>query len=205
MTFQTCERCTAPLGSALECAYCGAQVALPAVVYHPPAADDADAGEGVALHAMSLTKLVVLSLCTLGMYSLFWIYRNWRLRNEWRGRGISAPMRTIFAPLFLPSLLNDVRDEAAAVGEEVGWSAGLLAMGYFAMNVAARLPDPLWLVSVLNFAVLVPVQRTINRANARSPRPSPVDTRFTGANWAWIVIGGLFLLLAILGTLFPET
>ena len=29
--------------------------------------------------AVSLLKLTVLSLCTFGVYELFWFYRNWRL------------------------------------------------------------------------------------------------------------------------------
>jgi len=78
-----------------------------------------------------------------------------------------------------------------------------MAIAYFLLNVATRLPNPLWLIGLLSFLPLLAVQRTINEANARSTNPAPVNATYSGVNIAGFVLGGIFLLLAIVGALLP--
>jgi hypothetical protein len=202
----TCPACTAPVpGAALECAYCGSDLQAP-VAYFPPAAelDEVPGPPDIALHPMSETKLLVMSLVTFGVYQVYWFYRNWKLRNELRGRDVMAPLRAIFSGIFAYSLFEDVGEEARRVGVSPGWSPVLLGIVYFLMGIATRLPDPLWLLSFLSLIPLYLVQRTINDANARSPRPAPLNDRYSTLNRVGIGLGIICLLLVLLGLFFPE-
>jgi hypothetical protein len=191
------------------CANCGrpqqSSVFPPPPPPLPPAPATSVWGDTVeiALHPMSVSKLLVMSLCTFGLYHIYWFYRNWKLRNELRRRGITAPLRAIFAPIFAYSLFEDVDVEVRRWGVTPGWSAAAMAIAYFLLNVATRLPNPLWLIGLLSFLPLLAVQRTINEANARSTHPAPVNATYSGVNIAGLVLGGIFLLLAIVGALLP--
>jgi hypothetical protein len=57
----------------------------------------------------------------------------------------------------------------------------------------------LWAISLLGYFVLIPDQLQINRLNATEhPSHHPIR-RFSGANIAAIVVGGLVVLLALVG------
>lgn len=202
----TCPACTAPVPHAApECAYCGSDLQAP-VAYFPPAAElDGTAGPPeIALHPMSETKLLVMTVVTFGLYEVWWFYRNWKLRNELRDRGVLAPLRSILAGFFAYSLFEDVDEEVRRVGVSPGWSAVLLGIAYFVLTATSRLPDPLWLLSLLNVAPLYVVQRTINEANARSPRPAPLNDRYSTLNLVGIALGSIFLFLVMIALYFPE-
>ena len=164
----------------------------------------ASEAEAVALHPMSLGKLVVMSLCTFGFYEVYWFYRNWYLQKAFRKEDVSPFWRAIFAPLFGFSMFRNVRNQAERDRLRVGWSAGGMGLLFLVLSGLSRLPDPYWLVCLLSFAPILPVQRTINELNAASPRPAPVNAEFSVLNLAGIAVGGLCLFLAVIGTLFPE-
>ena len=44
----------------------------------------------------------------------------------------------------------------------------------------------------------------VNKLNALAAPNYPMNSRFTGGNWVWIVIGTIFLILAVIGTLMPD-
>lgn len=160
--------------------------------------------DAVALHPMSLGKLVVMSLCTLGLYEIYWFYRNWYLQKAFRQEDVSPFWRAFFAPLFGFALFRNVRNEAERNRLRVGWSAGGMGLLFLVLSALYRLPDPYWLVCLLTFVPVLPVQRTINELNAASPRPARVNAEYSALNLVGIVVGGLFLLLAVVGTSFPE-
>lgn len=201
-----CPHCNAPASpSAVDCAYCGGAL-RPGAAYAYAAPEPvrvwSDAPE-IALHPMSVTKLVVMSLVSFGLYHIWWHYRNWKLRNDLRGRGVTPALRAIFSPLFAYSLFEDVEEEVRRWGMGVGWNAVFLGIMYFLSNAATRLPEPFWIAGLAAVFILVPVQRSINAANAASSRPAPVNDRFSAANIAGIVLGGILLFLALIGTFFP--
>lgn len=189
----TCERCTAPLTAS-------------AVAPHEPAPLAREGAPPIALHPMGEMKLVLMSLCTLGLYELYWFYRNWVLRRDVRGRDVIPALRALFSHFTSFTLFEEVEDEAAKVGVRPGWGAAWLGVAYFALWAITLLPGEFWGFAVLlGPIVLLPVQRTINRANERTRQPVRVNDRFSTANVVALVLGGLLLLLVVIGIIFfPE-
>jgi hypothetical protein len=82
--------------------------------------------------------------------------------------------------------------------------AGPLAAGWIITSLLWRLPDPYWLVSMLPFLFMLPVQALANRINATvAPRHDP-NRRFTAWNWVGVVFGVIFMILIIVGMFLPD-
>ena len=92
------------------------------------------------------------------------------------------------------------------VSEETGTGAfahQAYALIYFLTVFTVRLPDPYWLITVLGFVPMIPVQSAATRVNKTVAPGAPLNDRYTGANVVMIVIGLLMLLLVIVGMLIP--
>ena len=154
-----------------------------------------DVGE---FHAMPVWKLVVMSMCTFGLYELYWCYRNWNRVRERTGNTLSPFWRAFFAPLWAFSLFEEVQGLAMSRRMRVEWSGGLLAVVFFVLSAIGRLPDPWWLLSFFAWIPLVPVQGTINELAAhRGVQP---DDTIEAKHIVVMVLGGLFFALTAFGT-----
>lgn len=182
--------------AAPRCIHCGRPD--PAHGSGPP--PDGDPDEPV-FHPLDVRKLAVMSLCTLGLYEIYWFYRNWKGLKERVGKSLIAWLRALFAPVTAYWLFREVPEIVRP--RRIGWSAGSVAILYLALSASWQLPDPWWLMSLGSFAALIPVQRTINDAAARDLSPDVIDNRYSGLHVAVIIVGGLFLVLAVIGTFLP--
>ncbi len=154
--------------------------------------------------SVSKQKLIVLSLCSLGLYEVYWFYKNWGLVRHRTGQEISPFWRAIFAPLFCYSLFKSVKQSADSHGNPSEISPGWLAFAYIAITITWRLPDPVWLVSLFTFLPLLAVQGVINSINLKNAPTADLNDHYTGKNIVVIVFGGLLLILGVLGTVVPE-
>ena len=175
--------------------------------YVAPAAPIADIAAPTAseppFFAVSLTKLVVLSFCSLGFYELYWFYRHWRRVKERDRDDISPVWRSVFGIFFCHALFARIRDE------QVAWklgtlSAGALAAGWILTTLSSRLPAPYFLVSLMAWVFLLPVQAAANRVNAAALPDHDRNARFGLSNWLVVAIGGVVVLLAIVGSFMPD-
>ena len=149
-------------------------------------------------------KLVVMSTVTLGIYQVFWFYKQWRQVRDVHGEDIWPVPRAIFSVFFSFSLFRRLEDEAALRGHADAPSPALHAVAFFLLTLASRLPDPWWLITFASVLPLVPVQRAASTIALTAAPGTDPNTTFSRLNWVGIVVGGLFLLLALLGTLIPE-
>jgi hypothetical protein len=163
-----------------------ADVALPALVRRTP------------FFAVGTTKLLVMCLCTMTLYQLFWFYKNWRAWKLHSGENVTPVLRTLFAVLFCYPLFKRIneRAEAAAVG---GFAAGVLATVWIVLSVLYRLPDPYWLVSFGAVFVLPAVQAVANRVNETVAPGHDRNRAFSAWNWVAVALGGPLMVLAIIG------
>ncbi|MFC5436046.1 hypothetical protein ACFPME_05715 [Rhodanobacter umsongensis] len=151
---------------------------------------------------VSVVKLLVLSLCTFGLYEIYWFYKNWQLVKRRENSNIIPVMRSLFGVLFCYSLFEKVSDQAKNAGTG-SIAAGLLAAGWIVLTILWRLPDPYWLVTFLAVLFMLPVQQAINAINSQAAPGHDPNRTFSGWNIAAVIIGGLFFVLALVGIFLP--
>jgi len=154
-------------------------------------------------YSVSVPKLFVLSLCTLGLYELYIQYRNWALIKARDNSDIKPFWRAFFAIFFVYGLFSRV-DQSARNHQLPGTAAGPLAAGWIITTLLWRLPDPYWLICYAAVFFLLPVQSAINRINSATCTNLDTNGRYNGWEVALVVVGGLFFVLAVIGTFLPE-
>jgi hypothetical protein len=163
-------------------------------------ADVAAAGRGAATatpyFSISLLKLLVMSVFTLGLYPCYWFYRNWKLIDA-RDEGGRIPfLRALFSVVFCYTLFTDIQDTADEMEIPVLMAPGFLAGAWIVASSTATIPALYGLPYLASILVLLAVQSTVNRINhAASPEHNP-NRRFTVWNIAWVV--GVMLFSAYL-------
>ena len=149
--------------------------------------------------AVSLGKLIVMSLCTFGLYDLYWAYKQWDAQRKREPENLSPFWRAFFAPLWGFSLFPRLQRITATYGVPATWSGTGLAVVYLLLGMMWRLPDPYWLLSMLDVIPILIAQRSINELNAAAAPDAPRNDSYSGLNVVMIVVGGALFLLALLG------
>lgn len=183
--------------------------------YKAPDAPLAETEERVVeglFYVVSPTKFLVLMIGSLGMYPVYWFYKNWSLLDR-KHKQYWPVMRGLFSIFFAHALFHEVDDVLKRESKlrAFSWSPGALATGYvlsaLAGNVLGRLSgkdigSPI--TDVLALLMLVPETYVLYRAqlaiNVAEGDPSGLrNSRFTAANIIWLVLFGLFWLAVIAG------
>jgi hypothetical protein len=149
-------------------------------------------------------KLLVMSVCTLGLYEVYWCYQHWKRVRDVQNDDVSPLPRAIFAIIFCFPLFDRVSDQAADRGLEHAPSPKVCAALFILLSFAWRLPDPLWLAGFFSVLPLIPIQRAATALALDAVPHADPNTRVTGLNWVAVVLGSLILLIAILGMMIPE-
>ena len=177
-------------------------------LYAPPTAEVADAASikndvEVRFFAVSSVKLVVLSVCTLGFYQIYWFYKHWALIKERSEPHIIPWARAFFGILWCYSCFEFIRQDERHLDVEPTLPAGPLAIGWIATSLAWRLPEPYFVIGFLSPLLLVPVQRHVNHINALVAPEHDKNTRFSAWNWLAVAGGGIVIALIMLGLAQP--
>jgi hypothetical protein len=176
--------------------------------YAPPTANVADVRPDndarPAYFAVSTTKFVVMSMCTLSFYMIYWFYSHWRIIKDREGSDIFPVMRAIFAVFFVYSLFTNIRDDADRLGVKSVANVGAAAIGWVLITLIGNYSDFFFYVSFFSVFFAVPIQACANRINQHvSPDHDP-NSQFTGWNILWIVVGVLLAALSIVGLTLSE-
>ena len=143
--------------------------------------------------AVSKRKLGVMSVCTFGLYQLYWFYMNWKLVREREELDISPFGRAMFSVFFCYSLFERVKDSAAVYQTPSRYSSGWLTFAYIVLLILGSPSSPLGFLAFLSFLPLLPVQEVVNSVNAKAaPNAGPND-RFTVTNIIIIILFVAFL------------
>ena len=199
----TCPHCGFEQEEANECSKCGIIISKYSKESESPSPPDLH----MALEtffSVSKTKLIVMSICSWGIYEIYWFYKNWKLIQERTEKKMHPFWRAIFAIFFCYNLFKIVRNTSDSHGIQLGINPGGLAAGYILLSFAYKLPDPFWLLSLLTFIPLLPIQRVINDINAKITPNAEVNNRFSGKNIAVIIIGAILFFLVFVGMFVPE-
>jgi hypothetical protein len=198
MSLITCPDCRNEVSDAAQaCIHCGRPLALPVPqTSKPPIRHE--------LFPVGLHKFVVLSLCTLSFYSLYWCYQNWWRIRERTGEQLSPFWRAVFEPFWVFSLFGRIRHHAAQRGITAAWNPTVLGLGYLFFCVMGSLPDPWWLVGLAGFIPFLPVVQTIDQLSVGEVATESRNEAYSGANVATILIGGAIVLMVVAGTFMSE-
>jgi hypothetical protein len=197
MPLITCPDCQHDISDAAHaCIHCGRPLVSASVLLIPETR--------YRFFPVAPHKFIVLSLCTLNFYTLYWCYHNWRRIGERGGEHLSPFWRAVFAPVWIFSLFGRIAEQGRERGLEVSWSPTFLGLTYLIMSALGLLPDPWWLVGLAGFVPFLPVVQTIQRLNHGETATEGHNTAYSGANLATILVGGLILLLAVVGTFMNE-
>lgn len=117
-----------------------------------------------------VARLIVLSIVSMGLYEVYWIYKNWRYIKERDGLNISPFWRGFFGIFYCHSLLRRIHeDEEARSYQQPAFTPGSLATGWVLLRILAngisRMPSvAASIISAFtpSFLCLVPVQNHIN-------------------------------------------
>lgn len=151
---------------------------------------------------VSVPKFIVMSLCTLGLYHVYWAYKSWvRIRDE-SGEDLMPWARAFFIGIFNFSLFDRIQSHAAQAEVPTGWNPVVLGAGVLIFGAISRLPHGWGMLSLLSFIPYIPIVATIAKINEKLV---PVTTespnrRLTAVNIVWVVIGGIIVVLAIVGS-----
>jgi len=173
-----------------------------------PGASPTDQGNGLEPEPLyfpiSVTKLSVLCICTLGLYQLYWFFRSWQFVTKERGRGriVGPLLRTIFGVLFCYPLFQHIERTARQVGS-ARLRAGWMAVLWIVLTLSHRLPDPYWFVNTASFVPVLFVQRVVNDINAER-NATPARTGFSAWELLVCALGLGIGALGLFGFLYYE-
>lgn len=160
---------------------------------------------------VGITKFAIMFVATLGMYQIYWFYKQWDgVRDFYKLKVWPAP-RAIFAIFFTHSLFTYVNEYIKEDEREYVWSPRNSATMYVALVVLAAVLGQVYgklstsiliglasvLLTVLSLIPLYKAQEAINFALQGSHYEE--NSKLTIANWPWIILGGCYWLFVSLG------
>jgi len=130
--------------------------------------------EGGFYFPVSLPKLFVLSIATLGLYQLYWFYRNWKYVKRRDGSPIMPFWRALFSPIWFYPLYRDLkRDSRERFGKVLlpgaPWIVLLLLL-FVGLGVMESFGGFFELLSLLSVLCLLPYANYILHINRDRPQ-----------------------------------
>jgi len=198
-----CPQCAQQLADyAIQCENCGLDLIANDPLPADTRAKSINRKDRSVFFYVSPLKLVVMCIVTFGIYELFWFYKNWAYVKEHTNGRLWPIVRAIFSGITYYWLLRHISRAGAVQGIKCQYSPVLLAFAYIVLVMASHMPDPFSLVGQLSCLALLPAQSYVNSLNKNSA--TPINSRFTVANWIFIVIGAQMQVLAIIGMVRPR-
>ncbi|MGY2170268.1 hypothetical protein [Pseudomonas gingeri] len=183
-------------------------------IYAPPLAD-LSAPQGQAsgrFYVVSRTKFFVLFILSLGLYQIYWSYKNWSLYKRAANLDVWPVARGLFPIFFVHALYRNVDKSILAGDRGHTWDASLWATLFVVLGVLSNLLEvmvrnklggPLLEVTSV---MLVFVQAAVTWQGQRAINVASDDPRGEGnaglrwINYLVIVPGAIMWLLILLGT-----
>jgi len=149
---------------------------------------------------VSSLKFILMSACSFGLYEIYWTYKNWQFIKQRDQSKIWPFWRAVFAPIWYYSLLDDLAKHSGSESISSGTVKASLAVMYFLLSAAWKLPDPYWLIMYLTVIPVLPAVRVITRLNSsRSIRQRSAS--HSVANFATYFLGGPIFIFLVLSSI----
>jgi hypothetical protein len=176
------------------------------------------ASEGPMFYVVSKRKLAILFLSTFTAYALYWFYENWRCYKGKHpeasrfGSTISPAPRAAFSMFFTHALFRKVKAHGRAQPAVARWHcnvhatilvASMLLANFIDVLIAGPAGDVASVVSM--FVLVLPFLKAQDMINLSCGDPQGRgNDRLTKANWAWMIVGAVGWVLAVVGLAMPD-
>lgn len=182
--------------------------------YTPPQASlEAASDTQPSFYVVGIRKFTLLFLSTLGMYSIYWFYANWKAYKIKHQEKMWPVARAIFNIFYAHSLFAKVQEKLDKDGTEFDWSPGYVATAYVLLSICSNVLSRMSLREVwspgsdiLSLLIVLPLfytvlvaQKAINCAEGEAAVAA--NDTLTWANYLWIILGVTYWLLGLLGLL----
>lgn len=154
---------------------------------------------------VTITQYMLLSIATFGLYTVWWMYKEWRFFRDKEYLDIYPAVRAIFSVFFIYSLSQRILDYAKSLGYTKTYDPLLILFVVIFSNIASIFPDPYGLISIVFFFVLIPVVNASNFAKLQDGSFNcGYQSSFSGKQFILLIAGGIFWVLIIIGLLFGD-
>lgn len=153
---------------------------------------------------LSTWRFLFLSVISLGLYPIWWIYKEWKFFKQKDGLDIWPAARALFSIFFILSLIKSINNYALEknISKNVSSTYGII---FILLSLTGRFPEPYYLISILMCLPLIPVLELSNYVKIRDEQINAIETkRFNSKQIALIVVGAIFWLLLIIGLTHSE-
>ncbi|NQZ57260.1 MAG: hypothetical protein HRT88_07300 [Lentisphaeraceae bacterium] len=170
-----------------------------------------DVGVKNEYYVVSPKKFLILFISTMGIYGVYWFYKNWSLYKTANDEKMWPVMRGIFSIFFVHSLFRSVDAGLRSKNLDYQWNVNGLATLYVIVSIADRILDKMSqksigspVTDVLSLValpiicyILFKAQKAINLVCGEIDGAS--NSTLTAANYIWVVIGVAFWALIMVG------
>ncbi|QXH48590.1 hypothetical protein KSS93_12075 [Pseudomonas xanthosomatis] len=191
---------------------------MPENTYAPPQPDLATTPEATAqppFYVVSRGKFLTLHILSLGLYQLYWAYKNWKQVERSTGEKLWPVARAFFALFFTHALYREADTRLKRDGNDFDWNPKELATLFVVIMLINNVIDVLarreigYPFTDTASLALLPItgwvtwlgQRALNAAAGDPTGRS--NARFTVLNYVFMVPGALLLALACFGLTLP--
>lgn len=160
----------------------------------------------LTLHPVSIRKFIILSIATLGVYQIYWFYKNWQWYNSVANDDLQPAVRSFFAGIMNFSLFTRIANESDKGYKWFRFAAFPLACLYLASNIldsaitrVPTLPDWLSIVSLASVFISLPVAIQVKHINKDNPELTANNSHFTWRSYGLIALFFPITLLTFVG------
>lgn len=158
------------------------------------------------IELVDANKFIILFVMSLGLYSIWWMYKVWKFFQQKEEPNMMPAARAIFGIFWVYPLFERIQDYAKENGYESKYNSSFLFVGYVIMNLSSRLPDPIGLVAIFAFILMIPPLRAYNFAVMNSDYYNGEEVaRYSAGQMAVVAIGLLLWSTIFLGMVSNES
>lgn len=165
-------------------------------------------------YSVSHAKFIKLYVLTLGLYSIYWFYKNWKLQQPYLSKKINPPLRSIFYIFYVHSLVKRISNSLEAVGKVAhnthlnSYATGFIVLsigGNIVLKIAEVYENSPYL-NFIGFCIYIfsayPLGEIQDKVNILKEDPlGEINSKYSWHNYVFMIVGGLLLALSILGFL----
>lgn len=155
---------------------------------------------------VSVPKFIFLSFMTLGIYPIWWMYKEWRFFSQKDGLDILPAARAIFGIFFIFPLFKKINSYSLEKHNSNSVNAGLLTVFILIFAFLGRLPEPFLYITFLGFIPFIPAVSLINELKMKDDDLNVFEIKgFNGKQIFLIILGIILWSLFIMGLFAQET